>query len=186
MSTFNSFDGQSLFDVCLNTYGTLDYLYKLLQDSNVSSIDAPVQTQQQFTWDSTLIFDQAIYKTTTLSNQIFATAARNNLNTYYLVVGEPGANVPSIPYTPPNNYNQPMQYQKSYSTSYTATADGEKTISLPQLAGKDILQIEKEIKPLKATDFTWNKTTAVLVLGDDFTMYANETLYILATEIVTI
>ena len=84
MSTFNSFDGQSLFDVCLNTYGTFDYLYKLLQDSNVPSIDTPVRTQQSFTWDSTLIFDQAVYRTTTLSGDIFATAANGNLNTYYL------------------------------------------------------------------------------------------------------
>lgn len=186
MSTFNSFDGQSLFDVCLNTYGSLDYLYKLLQDSNVASINEPVKSNQQFNWDSTLIIDQAIYRTTTLTGKIFATAASNNLNTYYLIIGESVPVSPSIPYTPPNNYNQPMQYQKSYSTSYTALTDGEKIISLPQLAGKDILQIEKEIKPLKATDFTWNKTTAVLTLNDEFAMYTGETLYILATEIVTI
>lgn len=52
--------GQSIFDICLNTYGTLDQLFKLMQDNDVDNINAIDFSQRKFNFDPTLIVDGAI------------------------------------------------------------------------------------------------------------------------------
>jgi len=54
MQQYNAIDGQSLHDVCLNTYGTLDNFYRLLQDNNILNADAYINTGQAFSWDDSL------------------------------------------------------------------------------------------------------------------------------------
>lgn len=188
MSTFSGVSGQSLFDVCCNTYGTLDYMYKLLQDSGKANINAGVSTGDQFTWDSALVVDQQVNRYTTLSGKIFATAAGSNGNTYYIVIGQDGKVPINDIFVPPNN-NTPVasQYQKTSSYSYTITVDGEHVIYLGDLIGKDILQIEVEIKPLKSSEFNFNKVTGTLTFDPAIVAtFAGQTLYILYQEIITI
>lgn len=39
MSTYSSKLNQSIYDVCLQTYGTLDMLVKLMTDNNISGLE---------------------------------------------------------------------------------------------------------------------------------------------------
>jgi hypothetical protein len=180
MSTFSGINGQSLFDVCLNTYGSLDYMYKLIQDSGVANINQEVKTQDQFTWDSALVVDQVVNKATTLSGVIFATAATSTNSTYYIVEGKPGLPA-SVPYTPPYNPGVVNQYQKVSAVNYEMTADSD-TVQLNDLIGKDILQIERNVQP--TTDFAYNKTTGTITFTD--TLMTGEKLYILVTQMITV
>lgn len=185
MSTFSAVNGQSLFDVCCNTYGSLDYLYKLLQDNSVANIDESVNTAQKFSYDNTLVVDQQVNRATTLSGKIFATAAEQNGNVYFVVTGTNRPNpVSPIPYIPP--VAATGQYLRTLSTSYTATTDLETVIYLPALTGKSILQIENEIKPLKDTEFIWNSTTGTLTLLGGISLMIDQTLFILYQEYVQI
>ena len=54
MLQIKALNGQSIFDLCLQTYGSFDYLRKLMDDNNVENIDTPIQGQS-FTWDETLL-----------------------------------------------------------------------------------------------------------------------------------
>lgn len=54
MQNYNSANGQSLLDVCLSVYGTLDYLYKLIVDNNIIGVDYEPTTGQVFVYDDSL------------------------------------------------------------------------------------------------------------------------------------
>src|SRR5438270_13434620 len=60
LQSFNAVDGQSILDVCLNTYGNLDKLTKLMQDSGHPSIDVAPVRGQLFVFDNTQIDNQVI------------------------------------------------------------------------------------------------------------------------------
>jgi hypothetical protein len=47
--------GQSIYDVCLATYGTLDRLFKLLVDNNVDGLNHNDASGLTFTFDTRLI-----------------------------------------------------------------------------------------------------------------------------------
>jgi hypothetical protein len=75
MSTqYSAINGQTLSDICMNTYGSMNYYYKLLQDNSIDSADVLPVTGQIFQWDETLIIDTNIQKTISLNNIKFATA----------------------------------------------------------------------------------------------------------------
>lgn len=58
---YTSQNNQSVFDVCLQTYGDLNQMYKLLQDSGFSSILTYPKIGTQFTFDNSLISDYSFY-----------------------------------------------------------------------------------------------------------------------------
>ena len=180
MSTYKGINGQSLMDVCLNTYGSLDYLYKLLQDSGVSNINQPVVSQQQFTWDSDLIVDQNVNKITTLQNVIYATAANNGDGTYYIVKGQDPI-PPSAPYVPPFNPGGVYKYMRTGFTNLTVDADGN-SVTIPLLIGKTLGQIERNIQP--DTDYTFDNTTGTVTFANP--LMTGEKLYIIYTEMITL
>lgn len=53
--TFTAVANSTIFDVCLNTYGTLDRLVKLMQDNDFGGISAYPEAGQAFTFDSSLV-----------------------------------------------------------------------------------------------------------------------------------
>ena len=57
MLKFNSIAGQSIWDVCLNTYGTLDNMVKLLQDNDIDNHShyrmEPWTMQNMWSWSGT-------------------------------------------------------------------------------------------------------------------------------------
>lgn len=70
MTNYKSIQGQSIYDVCMQTYGTLDRLIKLLTDNNIVGTEAPIPIGQLFTFDETLIFDIRTYNNN-FKNKIF-------------------------------------------------------------------------------------------------------------------
>jgi len=63
MQQYKAIDGQSIQDVCLSTYGSLDYIYKLIQDSGVSNLDYVVKTGDVFYYDLSLTVNNNINRT---------------------------------------------------------------------------------------------------------------------------
>jgi hypothetical protein len=69
---------------------------------------------------------------------------------------------------PPISINQ--MYQKADADSYTAGIDGETVIPLPQWIGWDVLSVEDEVKPLKKSEYAWNKSSGTLALQGGLTL----------------
>ncbi|MEI8111182.1 MAG: hypothetical protein WCH59_09355 [Chitinophagia bacterium] len=190
MQTYKAIAGQSIYDVCLQTYGSLDYLYKLMQDNGILGIDQPVYSGMSFAWDDSLIVDQQLNAGFSASGQKYSTDTSSLGNVNFVV--ERGAidtvpNQPSTPYTPPASSGT---YQVTLSTSFTSNADGVTTITPLDinnntLVGCDIVQIELEIKGLKKSEYSWNKTTGVLTLLGGVTCDNGMTLFILYSKMVT-
>lgn len=63
MKTYNAQDGQSTYDVALNTYGTLDKLIPLLYANDVPGVRAKLPTGAKLTFDNTQIASQALRTT---------------------------------------------------------------------------------------------------------------------------
>lgn len=55
MKTFTAISNSTIYDVCLNTYGTLDYLVKLMVDNNHAGVDVFPINGQIFVYDETLV-----------------------------------------------------------------------------------------------------------------------------------
>lgn len=186
MQVFNAIAGQSIFDVCLNTYGTLDYLYKLMQDNGFVNINTSVSSGQPFSWDDSFVFNQALNVNYAANGIKYSTDVSGNGSVYYVSNGGDPF-VPSYPVS--GGPITPQTYQMVLNTSFTSNADGTTVITPTDIngssiAGFDIVQIEKEIKPLLASQFIWNKATGVLTLVGN-TCDNGESLFILYSKIVT-
>lgn len=191
MTTYYAIAGQSIYDVCLQTYGALDYLFKLLQDNGINGLNEPVNSRQPFQWDETLVQDQQL-NTSFLANGVrYATDISGNGSVFYVTNttgGGGGINPPPDPYQPPTNPSK--TYQMVFNTYFTSGTDGTTVVTLTDvdgnlLTGFDIVQIEKEIKPLKPSQYVWNKNLAQLTLIDGTTVDNGETLFVLYSKIVT-
>ncbi len=55
MKQFIAIEGSTIYDVCLNTYGTLNRLVKLMDDNSFDGVDTVVQAGQIFLYDETLV-----------------------------------------------------------------------------------------------------------------------------------
>lgn len=194
MQTYNAIAGQSIYDVCLQTYGSLDYLYKLMQDNGINGLNELVLSRQAFVWDDNLVVDQQLNVAFAASATKYSTDVSNYGSVYY-VINNGGAvvpNNPNDPYVPPTTSSQ---YQMVYNTTYTSTQDGLTVITPTaigggSLAGFDILQVELEIKPLipegqVGAQYIWNKAQGILTLTNGTTCDAGVTLFILFSKIVT-
>lgn len=189
MKVYQSIAGQSIYDVCLQTYGSLDFLYKLLQDNSIAGVDVPVTSRQQFVWDDTLVLDQQVNAAFAGTSKRYSTDV-SALGSVFYVINNNGTivqNSTSEPYTPPSGQNQ---YQMVLGTSFTSNADGLTSfapldINGNTLVGFDIVQIEKDIQPLKASDYVWNKNTGIVTLLNGVTLDNLSTAYILYSKIVT-
>ena len=53
-------NGQSLYDLCLQTYGALDYLVKLATDNGFDDLNQYPSPGQQLNYDVLLVTNQAI------------------------------------------------------------------------------------------------------------------------------
>jgi len=73
MLQYKAVDNQNIFDICLNTYGTLDLLNKLIEDNGIDNINVNPASGQLFIWDETLTADQAVNQISQNANIIYAT-----------------------------------------------------------------------------------------------------------------
>lgn len=199
MRTFKAIAGQSIYDVCLQTYGSLDYLYKLMEDNGVQGLNDDVVSGQTFTWDDTLVVDQLINAAFAASDQYYSTDMARLGNVYYAVERGPIQNIPNgpaTPYTPPGGGGGGLtSYQLTLNTTWTSGADGTQVI-VPldinggSLAGCDIIQVELEIKPLipegqVGAQYVWNRALGILTLTNNTYADFGQTLSILYNKTVT-
>ena len=190
MTTYLAIAGQSIYDVCLQTYGSLDYLFKLMQDNGINGLNEPVYSRQSFSWDETLVQDQQINTSFSSSGTRYATDISGNGSVFYMSnqIGGNGINPPPDPYNPPTSTSN--KYEMVLNTFYTSGTDGTTVVTLQDLDGNlltglDIVQIEKEIKPLKPSQYVWNKSLSQLTLIGGVTVDNGETLFVLYSKIVT-
>jgi len=88
-------------------------------------------------------------------------------------------------YDPPNPDDM-IKYEQTIPWTYTAIADGETVIIIPELIGAErIVQIEKETKPMFETDFSFNNNTGQITLLNGITMAKDESLFILYALLIT-
>ena len=183
MLQFNSISGQSIWDICLNTYGCLDYMAKLLQDNGIDNIDTTLPVSKTWFWDETLSSDQALNQVQANANIIYATSATIEGNVLFIIKsnGQNQYNNPQIitPITPNSN----NMYQKTSETQYIATG-GETTVTLTPLIGATITLIVREVQPLKTSEYSFDATTGTITLTGN-AMNESETLYIIYNQMIT-
>lgn len=142
MQTFYSISGQSLLDVCLNTYGSMDYLYKLLQDNGVLNANTAVLSGQKFTWDDSLVINQQINQSFSQSGIYYSTdvSALGSVftNTTNSPIVAPPNSPAAAPYLPPVPATATTDM-----VEYTATG-GEIFFTDPKLASaKKLLNVTR-------------------------------------------
>jgi hypothetical protein len=182
MQLYNSQNGQSFSDVCLNTYGTMDTYIKMLKDNNLTPAAVPVSSQV-VSWDENLLVDQTVYSSNKKKGIIFSTMFGINNNSFYQVISP--SNPTFYPTNPiPITPNSGSMYMQPLSTYYTATG-GESYIILNALIGCNIVQIEREIKPMLPSEFTFDSatgkisfTSAVLSGGETIFLIYSKTIIV--------
>ena len=55
--------GQTIFDIALMTYGSLDYVYKIIQDNQLNNINDPIPANKILIFDKDLVLDITVYNT---------------------------------------------------------------------------------------------------------------------------
>jgi hypothetical protein len=162
MQQFNCVYGSSYSDVCLNTYGSLDYYIRLLNDNGLEPDHIP-DSGLAVQWNETLVSNQVTLTTLASNNTIYATL---------LGYGNPRQVNPII-----NMYVDPSN------ATYTATIDGETVISMPALQGATIVSVTKEIKQLVSTQYTFDPNVGTITLVGT-SMVAGETLFVLSKKTI--
>lgn len=191
MTIYTAIAGQSIYDVCLQTYGSLDFLFKLLQDNSIAGLNTDVLSGQKFTWDETLVVNQQINSAFAASGINYATST-STLGSVFFVETIQGGQIiePNPTPTGGSGGGAAGAYAVTLGTSFTSNVDNV-TVITPldingaTLAGVDIVQVEKETKPMVASDYVWNKATGVLTLLNGNTCDQGMTLFILYSKIIT-
>lgn len=163
IKTFVAVDQSTIWDVVNNTYGSVNFIVKLMQDNNFPNVNTYPKNGQQFIYDDTLVLNQNTQQVNS-SNRKFATRNRTSTNS-----------------------NNMIRYETVLSTEYTSNADGTTLVVLPSLAliGARLISVEKEIQPIKAANFSWNTTSGQLSLLNGTTVDADQTLFILYAITIT-
>lgn len=164
-SEYRCINGQSYSDVILNTYGTMDLYVKGLSDNNGEPNALPV-SGQIFKWDNTLVNNET---TTVLIN-------KKSVKYATLI----GFGIPVQPNPNMSTYKDPL------STSYTASADGETTITIAALQGCEVVQVTKEIHPLTTSQYTFNQTAGTITLVGGLSLVKDETLFVIYKKTVQV
>jgi len=165
MLQYNCVNGQSFSDVCMNTYGTMDYYIKLLTDNNVSPEDLPYSGQKMI-WDNTLVADQSILTLISTNKIVYSTL---------LGFGIPEQQSPTMA-----NYDQ-IQPQ----ATYTASTDGETVVTLTPLQDGTIISVILEIKTLLRSQYTFDATVGTISLIG-CSLDAGQTLFVTYSKPTTI
>jgi hypothetical protein len=191
LKNYKAVNGQSIFDVCLNTYGTLDRLIKQLVDSGagqgVNNIPA---SGQVYVYDDELVEAQSVSQAYLLTNVRYATAKGTNGQTYYIIKqNQPQAVPPGTvpPIVPPINPDDMITQVNG--AQFVSGADGTTVMVLMDkdgnsMIGNDLIQIEKEIRPIVNANWVWNKFTATLTFINGETVDSGQTLFYLYSKVV--
>jgi hypothetical protein len=180
-----------MFDVCLNTYGTLDRIIKQLVDSGgTQGVNAVPASGQQFVYDDDLVDDQAVNQAYLLTGIRYATINGTNGQTYYIINQNPVIPVPGPgpgPVIPPINPDDMITQVNG--ASFVSGADGTNVITLMDkdgnsMIGCDLIQIEREIRPIINANWVWNKTSGILTLINGEAVDFGQTLFYLYSKVI--
>jgi len=162
---FVAIDQMTIWDVVLNTYGTVNDVVRLMQDNDFPNANTYPVKGQVFLFDDTLIENQNNIQSN-LSTKKFSTRDRTSTNEENMI-----------------------KYEADYQIDYTSNADGTTVIVLTDLAGLNarIVSVEKEIKPLEkeGVGWSWNANSNTLTLLNGNTVDNGQTLFILYSIIKT-
>lgn len=191
--SYNAVLGQSIYDVCLNTYGALDNLFKLLQDTAGETLgvnDVPT-SGQAYQYDDALVADQRISQATTLAGLKYATYYGINGSSMYVVIQNPSSNIPGTPGPVDNPPPNPSTMQTLVDSASTISgADGTTVISLPDknggsLIGYDVIFVEREIRPIKRANWVWNTALGSVTLINGETLDKDQELFYIYKKTIT-
>ena len=166
---FNCVNGSSFSDVCLNTYGSMDYYVKLLNDNNLEPDDVPF-SGQAIMWDNSLVTDEGIQQQTIANNIIYATDTG-----YYAT--------PLIP-TTITNTNDTMILND------TALLDNELVISHTLLQNTSassaaVIGVIVGIKQMTNTQYIHDAVAGTVTLTNGATMAKGDTTFIMVNTTTT-
>ena len=82
------------------------------------------------------------------------------------------------------NQDNVIKYEQNLEYQYTASADGENIIVINSLIGMRVVQIEREIKPIYTTDYSFNSFNGQINLLNGVQLSSGETLFIIYAKIV--
>lgn len=191
LKNYKAVNGQSIYDVCLNTYGTLDRLIKQLVDSGgAQGVNDVPASGQAYVYDDDLVVDQAVNQAYLLTSVRYATVNGTNGQTYYIInQNEPPTVPPGTlpPIVPPINPNDMITQVNG--AQFVSGADGTTVITLMDkdgnsMIGNDLIQIEKEIRPIVNANWVWNKFTGTLTLINGEVVDYGQTLFYLYSKVV--
>lgn len=159
---FSAVENTTIWDVVNNTYGTSDKVVKLMRDNNIPNVNDYPEVGDIYSFDDTLVENQNNIQSN-LALLKFATRDRTITND-----------------------NKMVKYEQNFPTEFTSNLDGTTVIPLSGLipAGARIVQIEKEIKPLKSNQWTFNPSSVVLTLIGT-TADNGQTLFIIYAVTIT-
>lgn len=172
-------------------YGTLDRLIKLLRDSGVDNVNVKPKSQQIYLYEDTLSVNEGITNLVAINNIIYATATGDKGDSYYVIVQPTPPKIIKPPVSLPDQPNSDQMATIAQSTDFTSGANGTTVVTLTDkdgnsMAGTDVIQVELEIKPLKNTEWVWNKTLSQLTLVGGNVLDAGQTLFVLFNRTVNI
>lgn len=166
---FTAVDNSTIWDVCLNTYGSLDEIVKLMTDNNFPNVNTYPSNGQVFFFDDTLVEDQNNLQSN-LAPKKFATRG--------------GVGLSSVPNNPTD---MGIKYSEVFEAEYLSNADGTTGINLAGIlpVGAVIIEIEKEVRPIETANWIFNLTSLFLTLQNGVTVDNGQTLFILYKVIQT-
>lgn len=160
---FTAIENSTIWDVVMNTYGSVDNVVKLMRDNDYDNINLYPTLGEVFNFDDTLVQDQNNIQSN-LSSYKFATRDRTS-----------------------TNEDNMIKFEKVFDTEYTSNSDGTTVIPLSSVipVGARIIQIEIETKPLKNAEYAFNPSTVVVSLQAGRTLDNGQTAFIIYAVLIT-
>jgi hypothetical protein len=187
IKNYTAVAGQSIHDVCLNTYGTLDLLLKLVKDNDFGSLDGNVSSRQVFTFDDDLVVIQGTNASFLGTPDKYATDLSNTGAAYF---DFEGSNIiqPAPPTSIGTGQTEPTMYEATRGSNYVSGADGTAEIFPLDDMGNTmsgniykIVQLELEIKPIPKANYQFDPVSGKLTLLNGVVVDAGQTLSFIYT-----
>ena len=74
---YNSQQGQSIYDLCNQTYGTLNELFRFVKDNNIDSLNQSILTKKRLFFEYNLVKDKSVLNFL-LSEEIFYSTSKES------------------------------------------------------------------------------------------------------------
>lgn len=134
---YRALTGQTIYDIVLMTYGSMDKLFKLMQDNSFPGVNTYPTPGTYFAWDDTLVLDSNVSQTNSLNSINYSTRSSGTGVPYYGVgeTSNPSMPPPELPpiVVPPGTGT--FFYVYPNSTGISADGSGNFVYTDPRLIG---------------------------------------------------